>query len=186
MPYIFIRLSVPGQKTATDAAGRVDMRNEYDLIGDLARSGEDFVLCRVTNTAGSTPRSIGAIMAVRRDGSCIGSVGGGRPEYECAQKAGEMLEKTGEPCEQVLHFNLGDNEYVCGGSMDIEISLIRAGDDEAVRKVLEIADSHRRRRVIIFGGGHVARALVPGLAGIDFDVTVNILFVIPELCTDFT
>ena len=150
----------------------------YEKIGELAGRGSSFVLCRVTAAEGSTPRGEGAVMAVQPDGTAIGSVGGGKIEYDCISKAREMMggaltDGLGDDRNtETLHFDLypdvSDNEYICGGRMDIELSYV-SGDDQAIREMIaELVREHRRRKVYIFGGGHVAQALVPVLAGIEF------------------
>ena len=227
----------------------------YEKIGEAARSGETFVFCRITKTKGSTPRSTGAVMAVKSDGSLIGSIGGGRPEYECSMKARKMMEPdfggagvTGGT-KEIMHFDLypsgssdkdisdgnnvesaekifegnsvenagkisdsvagngsekisdgnsvenaggisdgiaGDNswdipdntaadvvkpdenELICGGSMDVELILVAGKCDEIRNMILELTRQHGKKKVYIFGGGHVARALVPILAKVEF------------------
>ena len=162
----------------------------YEEIGKLAESGAKFVLCRIINTNGSTPRSTGAVMAVKTDGTIIGSVGGGKPEYECIMKAREMMERSPENAgdKEVLHFDLypadpGDekkesgteaggredeSEYICGGEMDIELTVVLPHDEPLRDEICEMARKHRRKKVYIFGGGHVAQALVPVLAKVEF------------------
>ncbi len=161
----------------------------YERIGELVNKGSRFVFCRVITAKGSTPRSSGAVMAVLDNGETIGSVGGGKIEYDCILKAREMLdgmsacENTekpfsdkgpGEPLErqEILHFELypenSGEEYICGGEMDIVIKLVTAEDTGTHGEILELVREHRRRKVYIFGGGHVAQALVPVLAKIEF------------------
>lgn len=206
----------------------------YEKIAEVARSGETFVFCRITKTKGSTPRSTGAVMAVKSDGSLIGSIGGGRPEYECSMKARKMMEPdyggagvTGVTggTKEIMHFDLypsgssdkdisdgnnvesaekisegngvenagiisdgiaGDNswdipdntatdvvktdadELICGGSMNVELILVAGKCDEVRNVILELTRQHGKKKVYIFGGGHVARALVPILAKVEF------------------
>ena len=167
------------------------MTGVYEKIGKLTQSGELFVLCRITATNGSTPRSAGAVMAVKSDSSLIGSVGGGKPEYECIRKACAMMEHVSDGdtvVRETLHFDLypgdrdedaacdtagtsdpdGGSEYICGGDMDIELTVVTDADDAIREEIYELVDKHRRKKVYIFGGGHVAQALVPILAKIDF------------------
>ena len=44
---------------------------------DLIEQGEDFVIAKVVDTSGSTPRKKGAVLMMKRDGVTIGTVGGG-------------------------------------------------------------------------------------------------------------
>ena len=66
-------------------------RELLTLINDEVEAGECGVLCTVTEESGSTPRSRGASMWVRRDGSISGTIGGGLIEFETIKKAVELL-----------------------------------------------------------------------------------------------
>ncbi|MCR5323728.1 MAG: XdhC/CoxI family protein [Lachnospiraceae bacterium] len=147
----------------------------YEKLEELADSNESFILCRIIRSEGSTPRKTGALMAVKNDGTVIGSVGGGRPEYECIMKARQMMERAfgGNSCiNETMHFDLyPDNDHACGGEMDVEITFFPEVEQctlhEPGRRQI-ISEKHRRRKVYIFGGGHVAQALVPVLEKIEF------------------
>ena len=197
------------------------MSGFYTELAELVEKDADFVLCTVEHTKGSTPRSKGAMMAVYLRGGVtaqesvisdrdrefviLGSIGGGKPEYECILRAKEMLSgadisrncgdhpgslpsgNVDDRNLQKLHFDLfsgrktesdaresepAADDYVCGGVMDITIRLISRSDSTARAQVLDMAKSHKSRRVFIFGGGHVCRALVPVLASVDFEPVV--------------
>ena len=45
---------------------------------DLLEQGEDFVIAKVVDTKGSTPRKKGAWLLMKKDGTTQGTVGGGR------------------------------------------------------------------------------------------------------------
>ncbi|MBN2141591.1 MAG: XdhC family protein [Desulfovibrionaceae bacterium] len=65
-----------------------------NLIGDVRRTldaGQAVVLATVVGSTGSTPRSAGARMAVCRDKTIIGSVGGGATEAEACCRALDMF-----------------------------------------------------------------------------------------------
>ena len=183
------------------------MKDIYEKIAELADSGTLFVLCRIINAKGSTPRRTGAVMTVDAAGNTEGSVGGGRPEYECIMKAREMLDMWGkqESADRtVLHFELNpgkpverdgekqsgtearnhdsdasarntqtsESDYICGGEMDVEIRLVGPDEKTFRNELIEKTRAHKRKKVYIFGGGHVAQALVPVLASIDFEPVV--------------
>ena len=57
---------------------------------DMLEQGESFVMCKIINSEGSTPRKKGACMLVREDGSTIGTVGGGKIEAETERLAAEV------------------------------------------------------------------------------------------------
>ena len=51
----------------------------HSLTG-LLEQGEDAALAAICLQSGSTPRTAGACMVVRRDGSILGTIGGGLVE----------------------------------------------------------------------------------------------------------
>lgn len=125
----------------------------YEEMVRLTRQGEAFVLATVVAHDGSSPRKSGAKMLVRGDGSTLGSVGGGRVEQETIEAAGAAL-INGEA--HTLEFVLTkEHGYACGGQMSIFVE-----------------PQGRRSLLVMFGAGHVGRA-VTGLAhGCGFRVIV--------------
>lgn len=124
------------------------------FIDEELEEGGCGVLCTVTEELGSTPRSRGASMWVRPDGSISGTVGGGLLEHEVIQRALEMV-KNGEDTA-ILRKELTEAEgMACGGSASVFLQTMG-----------------REEELIIFGAGHVgvAVAAVGRLAG--FRVTV--------------
>ena len=63
----------------------------HDIAAALARD-EDIVLTTIIRHAGSSPRSTGARMLVRRDGSIGGTIGGGLLEAQVIQEARQVFE----------------------------------------------------------------------------------------------
>jgi xanthine dehydrogenase accessory factor len=52
------------------------MKKLFSDILETLKNGQDIVLVSVINNSGSTPRNIGARMAVRKDGTISGTIGG--------------------------------------------------------------------------------------------------------------
>ena len=125
----------------------------YEDMVRLTRRGEPFALATVVAHGGSSPRKSGAKMLVRGDGSSLGTVGGGRIEQETMQAARAAL-ADGEA--RTLEFVLTEEHgYACGGSMSVFVE-----------------PQGRRPLLVMFGAGHVGRA-VAGLAhGCGFRVVV--------------
>jgi xanthine dehydrogenase accessory factor len=116
----------------------------YEEIVRITRRGEPFVLATVVAHSGSSPRKSGAKMLVRSDGNSLGTVGGGRIEQETMQAASAAL-IDGEA--RTLEFILTEEHgYACGGSMSVFVE-----------------PQGRRPLLVMFGAGHVGRA-VAGLA----------------------
>jgi len=120
---------------------------------EAMRSGTPAALATVILAGGSTPRSAGARMLVRHDGTTAGTIGGGAVEHRVVAEAIEAIAK-GRPRRFEAHLTR-DLGMCCGGRMEVYIEPLTP-----------------RERVVLFGAGHVARALAPVLVGLDFDVVV--------------
>lgn len=95
------------------------MKEVYEEMHRLLRSGKRFATATVVATRGSTPRKVGAKMLVVSDGTFSGTVGGGCGEAEVWQEAMDAL-KDGKP--RLVTIDL-TNDYeeegmICGGIMD--------------------------------------------------------------------
>ncbi len=106
------------------------------LFGELAlrmREGGRAVLCTVVESQGSTPRGPGAMMAVFPDGGTLGTVGGGRVEYEAIQRALHAFDEGHDALERyVLTPNqVADLGMICGGNQSIYFLYIDGGDEQA-------------------------------------------------------
>ena len=163
------------------------MRELFQLMNQLLAQGENLVLVTVTASSGSTPRGAGANMLVSAQGRVAGTIGGGAVEYRSEQIAKEALVEGRSRLES---FRLRPNEVqdlgmICGGDVDVSFRYLAGGDADAIAWAR--AEEQRLLppgRVYIFGGGHVAQALVPALAAIDFRCVVledREAFCLPEL-----
>lgn len=113
---------------------------------------------RVTQTWGSTPREVGAEMFVTPTGS-TGTIGGGRLEFDAIARARQMI-AAGET-DAVMEITLGpDSGQCCGGR--VALGFDREGP----------SDLPPPPQVLIFGAGHVGRALARLLTQLPFDVTL--------------
>ncbi len=102
-------------------------------------------LVTLTAVGGSTPRDPGSIMAVFKDGSSIGSIGGGKIEYTVIAEALEALQKGENRSFSHELTPSGDLKMECGGSakgyikvFGIKNKLIIAGGGHVGEKVLEL------------------------------------------------
>ena len=137
---------------------------------DLIEQGEDFVIAKVVDTSGSTPRKKGAVLMMKRDGVTIGTVGGGLLEAETEK----LCRKTFETKEKshVYEFTLDEKQkgaldMGCGGDATVQIDYIDAENPGDFVKEFKLAST-----AYIFGGGHVAYALEPVLRHVDFRTVV--------------
>ena len=124
-----------------------------ETLKSALATGKPFALATIVGATGSSPQKPGAKMIVFEDRSIHGTVGGGAIEHTIIADAVEVL-AAGAPL--LRQYDLArDAGMVCGGGMTAFIEPMSAGD-----------------RVVLFGCGHVSRALAPLLAGLGFAVTV--------------
>lgn len=129
------------------------------LFAELARlseAGEPCALCTIVKTSGSTPGKTSMKMLVRRDGSFVGTVGGGCLEAEVLEAA---LSAMRDEQPRLLGFALNERDYpdsglLCGGRVEI-----------LVEPIVE-------PRLVLFGGGHVSAAIARVAASVGFRVVV--------------
>ena len=79
--------------------------------------GKSVALCTVIGAHGSTPRHLGARMAVADDGTQWGTIGGGKIEQVVVEAALEVA-RGAEPRVVQKHL-VRDLAMCCGGSMEI-------------------------------------------------------------------
>ncbi len=95
-----------------------------DVLGEVAHwtaQGKSVALATVIQTWGSSPRGVGANMALTADGGVAGSVSGGCVEGAVLEAGIEVLE-SGRP--QLLHFGVADETawdvgLSCGGNIEV-------------------------------------------------------------------
>ena len=89
-------------------------------------TGETFALCTVVDSSGSAPRGPGAKMAVRPDGTFLGTIGGGSMERLALKYASDLL--AGTEAAGLVHYNLGgegsNTGMVCGGAATVCIQIL--------------------------------------------------------------
>jgi xanthine dehydrogenase accessory factor len=138
-----------------------------DLVSALGEGPA--VVAVLEAVRGSTPREVGAWMAVTRDAT-LGTIGGGEAERQTVEAAREML-AGGAP--RRLAFPLRPTlDQCCGGHMTVALARIDrppAGPFTLFDGGPTVADPPRRP-VIVYGAGHVGAALVTALAPLPFTV----------------
>lgn len=136
---------------------------------ELIERGEDFVVAKVVETHGATPRKKGAWLLMTKDGTRYGTVGGGRLEADVAKICLETF-KTKEP--KTHHFQVActgqEGHEICGGDADVKIEYIDAQNPDS----FDISDLETETTAFIFGGGHVGKAVEPILRYVNFKTKV--------------
>lgn len=131
----------------------------------LLHRGEDLVLATIVASSGSTPRSSGAKMAVRRPGlsgeRIVGTVGGGLTEALAIRDAESLFD--GKPAavllrEVDLNRDLAaGTDMICGGRFTLLLEYVTPGSPAAA--TLERLDEeirHGRSCLLLFRLGHDA------------------------------
>lgn len=144
------------------------MKKLFTVLSAELAAGRPAVLCSIVSAQGSTPRGAGAKMLVLSDGGTVGTIGGGAVEYQAALRAGELLAEGRSETRTYDMGPVGDAGMICGGSVELFFQYIAPGDARALEAVSREAED----RVLLFGAGHVARALARVLPLAEFAVEV--------------
>ncbi|MCF1504662.1 xanthine dehydrogenase accessory protein XdhC [Afifella sp. H1R] len=131
--------------------------------------GRPAILVEVDEAKGSTPREAGAAMLVTET-DFAGTIGGGMLEYGALAEARRML--AGERGPDAREVPLGpDLGQCCGGRVGLSFRRV----DRALAAEMEARETAEREispSVVVFGAGHVGRALAMALAPLPFRTTI--------------
>jgi xanthine/CO dehydrogenase XdhC/CoxF family maturation factor len=102
------------------------MKDILPAVEQWRARGEHVAIATVVKTLGSSPRAVGAKMAVSSGGSIAGSVSGGCIEGAVFDACQEAI-TTGEA--RLLHFGVADDEawdvgLACGGVIDVFVEVL--------------------------------------------------------------
>jgi xanthine dehydrogenase accessory factor len=167
------------------------------LAAAIREEGAGALVC-VADAKGSAPREVGARMVVRPSGAFTGTIGGGALEFEAMAIAAQALRQGRGPVARnamALGPHLGQ---CCGGRVELTFETFDSSDMAEIeplaraqtpfttrtrrsadgRLVRELADEggdvetfgEPTTPLLLFGAGHVGRALVLALAPLPFRV----------------
>lgn len=125
----------------------------YDKIAALQKQRIRIALCTIVKASGSTPQKEGHKLIVDENGMIYGTVGGGELEKAIISDALKQLE-TGEPLLK-KHDLLHQHNMCCGGQVEVFIEPIKM-----------------KKRLYIFGAGHVGKALAKYTRDFDFETFI--------------
>lgn len=126
--------------------------NIFTKCDEILKSGRNAAMATIIEASTGTPGKQGFKLVLADDGELFGTVGGGALENRAIDEAKGVLEAGSS---RIFHFNLDELGMECGGNVDMVIEYLPAVTP-----------------FFLFGGGHVARALIPILHSIGFSVTV--------------
>ncbi len=114
----------------------------------MLANGESFVLAVIISRSGSAPRTVGARMAVRKDGSIVGTIGGGILEATVMDIAKTVyIDKM--PVLRKFVFTAEDAErigMICGGQVEVLVHFVEHSRPSNVRFYQEILATIRSRK----------------------------------------
>ena len=99
------------------------MLDILETVNNWLQQGKPIALATVVDTWGSSPRQVGAKMAISGEMEMIGSVSGGCVESAVVQEAVDSL-ADGKP--RLLNFGVSDDTawnvgLACGGMIDVYV-----------------------------------------------------------------
>lgn len=128
--------------------------NWTGAVHQLNKQGKAYVVATIVGVTGSTPRNSGTKMVITHD-DIFDTIGGGHLEHKVIKHAHQLL-MTGEASQQLEHFQLGAQlGQCCGGDASVLFECFSASG----------------ANIILFGAGHVGKALIPILAGLPCSIT---------------
>src|SRR3954454_2659557 len=128
----------------------------FDALTELMAAEPPLVAVTAVDTIGSAPQDRGAKMIVTAEGLRFGTVGGGKVETKAIAEAQAMLRGETAETTKFAQWNLNkDVGMTCGGVVKLYFESHNVG----------------RWRIVVFGAGHVANALVNLLVHLDCHVT---------------
>ena len=140
----------------------------WKACADFIASHGAGAVVSIVAVQGSAPREVGAAMVVRADGAFFGTIGGGALEWRMLEKARSLLasDRRSQEIDQSLGPDLGQ---CCGGRVKVSIEVFRARDAALIAERQTQEHAHFTS-LLLFGAGHVGRALVLALAPLPFHV----------------
>ncbi|GAB7531307.1 XdhC family protein [Pseudomonas sp. 3A(2025)] len=153
---------------------------------DWRAAGHRVLLATVVRTWGSSPRPVGAMMALREDGRAVGSVSGGCIEDDLIHRYTTVSGGPGLPdsLTRVVCYGVSADEahrfgLPCGGTLELALEFMPAHEPlnelvtrldagELVRRILCLADGRVELQAagtpaaLHFDGRHLTNTLGPG------------------------
>ena len=145
--------------------------NIYEAIVNLQKQGKTGTLITVVNKEGHGPQIPGAKLLVCADEKKIGTIGGGTLEYAAINEALTLLKtKTSIARKYMLGEDsniIEPDSLISPQHSAVETGMICGGNITLFYEYIGIKDN-----VIIFGAGHVGKALAYYLKPLNYNITI--------------
>lgn len=118
-------------------------------LTEILSAGESLVVAVIVSKSGSAPRAVGTKMAVRKDASIIGTIGGGLLEAQVRDLAAEIFQ-SGRTMLRKYSFTAQEAAkmcMICGGEVEVLLYFVNASDPSnplLYRQIAETLGSGRR------------------------------------------
>jgi xanthine dehydrogenase accessory factor len=133
--------------------------NLMEIVTRKINNKEEVALVIITKAEGSSPRGVGSMMAVDKNGELIsGTIGGGAVEVKASRDAAECIKNgASRSVSYVLNPAGGENNLpmACGGNIEVFIQVFRSPD-----------------KLLIVGAGHVGLSLYKMAKILGYYVTI--------------
>ena len=141
------------------------MENHFSFLRDARQRDEAVIVVSVAATKGSVPRDTGTKMYVTVS-RVFGTIGGGHLEFKAIEIARNMILSSGARANHrfVLGATLGQ---CCGGVMNLAFDAF----DEKADGLEAMSLPATEFQLVLFGAGHVGRAIVKILMDIPCAIT---------------
>lgn len=102
----------------------------FNSLVELLTRRESVVLTTILSRSGSAPRTVGTRMIVRRDGSILGTIGGGILEARVRQLAKHAFDHRGATVRDFVLTaeDAGQMGMICGGQLRVLIQYVDGSD----------------------------------------------------------
>ncbi|MFH0824936.1 MAG: XdhC family protein [Pseudomonadota bacterium] len=124
------------------------MTNVWQAAVEEIDSGRPFALATIIGVRGSSPRHVGTRFLVRKDGTIVGTIGGGLLEADVQRLALQSVQ-TGTSSRAAFSFRGSDpagGDMVCGGDAEVLIEYVAPGDEERERVFRRVHQVSAERR----------------------------------------
>lgn len=119
------------------------MKDFFQDMVQLLSQGESFVLVTLFSRSGSAPRTAGARMIVREDGSILGTIGGGLLEARVQEMAPEVFRDKKPLVQEFILTGKGASrvDMICGGRVELLLEFVDAANGDYLNIYSEVVKS---------------------------------------------